>query len=204
MADLSVNFAGIKAPNPFWLASGPPTNTGYQVMKALKKQFPGHVFIASLMVQSREEWQQIVRDAEQAGVDGIELNFGCQHGTSERGMGSVVGQEPKLVEMITGWVMEVAKVPVLVKLTPNITNITEPARAAVRGGANSIALINTIHSITGVGLRAALNENFIISVDYGFAFDKQDGSSGLYIGIENVFLCCRVRSMLEFLYQPNN
>jgi len=213
MANLSVNFAGIKAPNPFWLASGPPSNSGYQVMKAfdsgwggavwktmgiptinvssrygavnyrktrlvglnnielisdrklsdnlrdieiVKKHFPYHAVIASLMVQTREEWHQIVKDSENAGADGIELNFGCPHGMCERSMGSAVGQEPKLVELITSWVMEVAKVPVLVKLTPNITDITEPARAAKRGGANAIALINTIQSIVGVDI-----DNFI-------------------------------------------
>jgi dihydropyrimidine dehydrogenase (NAD+) subunit PreA len=213
MANLSVNFAGIKTPNPFWLASGPPSNSGYQVMKAfdtgwggavwktmgvptinvssryggvnyrrtrlvglnnielisdrrlsdnlreieeVKKHFPGHAIIASLMVQTQNEWRQIVKDAENAGVDGIELNFGCPHGMCERGMGSAVGQEPKLVELITSWVMEIAKVPVIVKLTPNITDITEPAKAAKRGGANAIALINTIQSIVGVDI-----DNFV-------------------------------------------
>jgi dihydropyrimidine dehydrogenase (NAD+) subunit PreA len=213
MANLSVNFAGIKAPNPFWLASGPPSNTGYQVMKAfdagwggavwktmgvptinvssryggvnyhksrlmglnnielisdrrlhdnlrdieeVKKHFPDHAIIASLMVQTREEWHRIVKDAENAGVDGIELNFGCPHGMCERGMGSAVGQEPRLVEMITSWVMEVAKKSVIVKLTPNITDITESAKAAKRGGANAISLINTIQSIVGIDI-----DNFI-------------------------------------------
>jgi dihydropyrimidine dehydrogenase (NAD+) subunit PreA len=213
MANLSVNFAGIKAPNPFWLASGPPSNTGYQVMKAfdtgwggavwktmgvptinvssryggvnyhktrlmglnnielisdrrlsdnlrdieeVKKHFPDHAIIASLMVQTREEWHQIVKDAENAGVDGIELNFGCPHGMCERGMGSAVGQEPRLVELITSWVMEVAKTPVIVKLTPNITDITETAKAAKRGGADAISLINTIQSIIGIDI-----DNFI-------------------------------------------
>ncbi len=213
MANLSVNFAGIKAPNPFWIASGPPSNSAYQVMKAfdrgwggavwktmgiptvnvssryggvsyhrkrlvglnnielisdrrlsdnlkdieiVKKYFPDHAVVGSLMVETREEWHQIVKDSENAGVDGIELNFGCPHGMCERGLGSAVGQDPKIVELLTGWVMEVAKVPVLVKLTPNITDITEPARAAKRGGANAIALINTIQSIVGVDI-----DNFI-------------------------------------------
>lgn len=209
MADLSVNFAGIKAPNPFWLASGPPSNSAYQVMKAfdmgwggavwktmgipavnvsgrygvvnyrkarmvgmnnielisdrkltdnlrdiemVKKYFPAHAVVASIMVQSKAEWHQIVKDVENAGADGIELNFGCPHGMCERGMGSAVGQEPKLIEKLTGWVMETAKVPVIVKLTPNITDITEPGKAARRGGANAIALINTIQSIVGVDI----------------------------------------------------
>lgn len=209
MANLFTNFAGIKSPNPFWLASAPPTNSGYQVMKAfdagwggavwktlgvpvinvssryggvnyrnsrliglsnielitdrpladnlreieeVKKRFPDHAIIASLMVETREEWHQIVRDAENAGADGLELNFGCPHGMCERGMGSAVGQEPRVLKTIVEWVKEVAKVPVIVKLTPNITDITRPAIAAREGGADAISLINTIQSIVGVDI----------------------------------------------------
>ena len=209
MPDLSINFAGIKSPNPFWLASAPPTNSGYQVMKAfdagwggavwktlgvpvvnvssrygatnyrdkrmvgfnnielisdrpladnlreiseVKKRFPHHAVIASLMVETRQQWHDIVRASEDAGADGLELNFGCPHGMCERGMGSAVGQEPKVLQRIVEWVMEVAKTPVIVKLTPNISDITEPALAARRGGANAISLINTIQSIVGVDL----------------------------------------------------
>lgn len=209
MADLRANLAGIKSPNPFWLASAPPTNSGYQIMKAfdagwggavwktlgvpvqnvssrygtfnyrdrrmvgfnnielitdrpladnlkeieeVKKYFPDHAVIASLMVQSREEWHQIVKDVENAGSDGIELNFGCPHGMCERGMGSAVGQEPDVLQTITEWVMEVAKIPVIVKLTPNISDITEPAKAASRAKADAISMINTIQSIVSVDL----------------------------------------------------
>ncbi len=207
--DISANLAGIKSPNPFWLASAPPTNSGYQIMKAfdagwggavwktlgvpvvnvssryaavnykglrmmglnnielitdrpladnlreieeVKKYFPNHAVIASLMVSSREEWHSIVRDVQNAGADGIELNFGCPHGMCERGMGSAVGQNPIALRTITEWVMEVAKIPVIVKLTPNISDITEPARAARAAGANAISLINTIQSVIGVDL----------------------------------------------------
>ncbi|KPJ59704.1 MAG: dihydropyrimidine dehydrogenase [Latescibacteria bacterium DG_63] len=209
MAELSINFAGIKSPNPFWLASGPPTNTGEQVMRAfemgwggavwktlgepivnvssrlgsldegdrrmvglsnielisdrsvetnlkeiseVKKRFPDNAVIASLMVDSKEEWHRMVRLSEAAGADGVELNFGCPHGMCERGMGSAVGQEPKVMREIISWVKEVAKVPVLVKLTPNITDITEPAVAAVEAGAEGLVLINTVRSIIGVDL----------------------------------------------------
>lgn len=213
MPDLSANLAGIKSPNPFWLASAPPTNSGYQIMKAfdagwggavwktlgvpvvnvssrygainyrsnrmvgfnnielisdrplrdnlreieeVKKYFPHHAVVASLMVGSRAEWHQIVKDAENAGADGLELNFGCPHGMCERGMGSAVGQEPEVLKLITSWVMEVATVPVIVKLTPNISDITEPAQAAAQGGANAISLINTIQSLVGVDI-----DNFV-------------------------------------------
>ncbi len=208
--DLSVNFAGIKSPNPFWLASAPPTNTGEQIMRAfddgwggavwktmgaqvtntssrysstdwngqrmmgfsnielisdrplnvnlrelteVKKRYPKQALIASLMVESsREAWHTIVQQAEDAGADGLELNFGCPHGMNERGMGSAVGQVPEYAEMITAWVKEKAKTPVIVKLTPNISDIRVVARAAKHGGADALAAINTINSITGIDL----------------------------------------------------
>jgi dihydropyrimidine dehydrogenase (NAD+) subunit PreA len=105
------------------------------------------------MVESeRSAWHEIVKQAEDAGADGLELNFGCPHGMSERGMGSVIGQVPEYCSQITEWVKEVATTPVLVKLTPNITDIRTAARAAKRGGADAVSLINTINSITGVDL----------------------------------------------------
>src|SRR5271170_2155669 len=210
MADLRVKFCGVESPNPFWLASGPPTNTGDQVMRAfdsgwggavwktigepiqntssryasidlngvkmmglnnielisdrpidvnlreiaeVKKRYPKHAVIASLMVDSkRETWHDIVKRSEDAGADGLELNFGCPHGMSERGMGSAVGQVPEYTQMITEWVKEVARTPVLVKLTPNITDIRAGARAAKLGGADALSAINTINSITGIDL----------------------------------------------------
>lgn len=210
MPDISVNFAGISSPNPFWLASGPPANCGDQVMRAFdagwggavwktlgdpivnvssryssvdwngqrmmglnnielitdrpldlnlreiaecKRRYPKHAVIASLMVESRREaWHEIVKRSEGAGADGLELNFGCPHGMSERGMGSAVGQVPEYTQMITEWVMEAATKPVLVKLTPNISDIRATARAAKRGGANGVSAINTINSITGIDL----------------------------------------------------
>jgi len=209
MIDLTANLAGIKSPNPFWLASAPPTNSGYQVMKAfdkgwggavwktvgvpivnvssryggvnyngqrliglnnielitdrplkdnlkdmeeVKKYFPDNAVVASLMVESKEEWHQIVKDVENAGADGIELNFGCPHGMCERGMGSAVGQEPEVLTTIVSWVKEAATVPVIVKLSPNISFITDPAVAANKGGGDAISLVNTFQSLVGVDL----------------------------------------------------
>ncbi|RST72208.1 NAD-dependent dihydropyrimidine dehydrogenase subunit PreA [Siminovitchia acidinfaciens] len=210
MADISINFAGIKSPNPYWLASAPPTNTGYQVQRAFeagwggavwktlgepilnvtsrfgayhfngrrvagfnnielisdrpiednlkeiyetKKLFPDRPIIASLMVEpKREKWHEIVKRVQDVGVDGFELNLGCPHGMSERGMGSAVGQHPDLVEKTTLYAKEAAEVPVITKLTPNITDITATARAAQRGGADAISMINTINSLMGVDL----------------------------------------------------
>ena len=89
---------------------------------------------------------------QDSGVDGFELNFGCPHGMSERGQGSAVGQIPEYCERITGWVKEVSTIPVLVKLTPNVTDIVPMGRAAKDGGADGISLINTINSIMGVDI----------------------------------------------------
>jgi len=209
MADLSIDFAGIKSPNPFWLASAPPANTGEQVMRAfdagwggavwktlgdpivnvtsrfggvdyagqrmmglnnielitdrplsvnlkeireVKRRYPKHAVIASLMTETKDDWKTLIRKVEDSGCDGLELNFGCPHGMCERGMGSSVGQEPKLLEEITRWTKEFAKTPVLVKLTPNVGDITEPGGAAARGGADGLSLINTIKSLIGVDL----------------------------------------------------
>ena len=105
------------------------------------------------MVESkRETWHEFVRRAEDAGSDALELNFGCPHGMSERGMGASVGQVPDYTEMITSWVKEVAKTPVIVKLTPNVTDIGRIALAAEKGGADAVSLINTINSLMGVDL----------------------------------------------------
>src|SRR5882757_8377623 len=212
MADLRVDFVGIKSPNPFWLASAPPTDKEYNVVRAfragwggvvwktlgedppvvnvssrygavsyngtrvaglnnielitdrplelnlreikqVKRDWPDRAMIVSLMVPCEEEsWKSILPLVEDTGADGIELNFGCPHGMSERGMGSAVGQVPEYVEMVARWCKQYTRMPVIVKLTPNITNILGPARAAKRGGADAVSLINTIQSVVSIDL----------------------------------------------------
>ena len=139
--------------NNIELISDRPIEVNLQEIAEVKRRYPKHVVIASLMVESkRETWHDIVQRAEDAGADGLELNFGCPHGMSERGMGSAVGQVPEYCEQITGWVKEKARTPVIVKLTPNISDIRMPARAAKRAGADALSAINTINSITGIDL----------------------------------------------------
>lgn len=210
MANLTTNFAGIKSPNPFWLASAPPTNMGSMIERAFdagwggavwktlgepitnvssrlasldqgplrmiglnnielitdrplevnlkeiyecKKKYPDHAVIASLMVESKKEaWQEITKRTQDTGCDGFELNFGCPHGMSERGMGAAMGQVPEYTCMVTEWVKEVSDLPVIVKLTPNVTHIVPPGRAAQKGGADAVSLINTINSVMGVDI----------------------------------------------------
>ena len=139
--------------NNIELISDRPTEVNLREIAEVKRRYPKHVVIASLMVESnRETWHDIVQRTEDAGADGLELNFGCPHGMSERGMGSAVGQVPEYCQQITGWVKEKARTPVIVKLTPNISDIRIPARAAKRGGADALSAINTINSITGIDL----------------------------------------------------
>jgi dihydropyrimidine dehydrogenase (NAD+) subunit PreA len=139
--------------NNIELISDRPIDVNLREISEVKRRYPRHAVIASLMVESkREVWHDIVKRAEDAGSDGLELNFGCPHGMSERGMGSAVGQVPEYARMITEWVKEVARTPVLVKLTPNISDIRTVARAAKQGGADALSAINTINSITGIDL----------------------------------------------------
>ncbi len=212
MANLHTNFAGIQSPNPFWLASAPPTDKAYNVNRAfeagwggvvwktlgeagppivnvngprygalltpdrrllgfnnielitdrdlelnlkeireVKRNWPDRAMVVSLMVPCQEEsWKAILARLVDTGADGIELNFGCPHGMSERGMGAAVGQVPEYIQMVTEWCKLYSKLPVIVKLTPNITDVRLPARAAKKGGADAVSLINTINSIMGV------------------------------------------------------
>jgi len=119
----------------------------------VKKDYPDHALIVSLMVPCEEgPWSDILKRIEDTGADGVELNFGCPHGMAERGMGSAVGQVPEYIQMVTEWVKKHSDFPCIVKLTPNITNILNPAKAALDGGADAVSLINTINSITSVNL----------------------------------------------------
>src|SRR4030095_11589610 len=134
------------------LISERPVAENLREVAEVKKRFPRNAVVVSLMFDGREEWSEAIRRVQDTGCDGLELNFGCPHGMCERGMGSAVGQEPKVLEELVRWVMDVAKIPVIAKLTPNISDIREPAHAAKRGGANAVSLINTIQSLMGVDL----------------------------------------------------
>ena len=211
MADLRTTFLGISSPNPFWLASAPPTDKAYNVnrafeagwggavwktlgedppivnvsgprygaihsnerrvigfnnielitdrplqtnldeMRQIKKDWPDRALVASVMLPMNEAtWAKYLPMVEDTGIDAFELNFGCPHGMSERGMGAAVGQVPEYIQMAAEWAKKAASVPVIVKLTPNVTSILPPAKAALDGGADAVSLINTINSIMRV------------------------------------------------------
>jgi dihydropyrimidine dehydrogenase (NAD+) subunit PreA len=209
--DLASEFLGIRSPNPFWLASAPPTDKAYNVNRAfeagwggvvwktlgedppivnvsgprygaihsndrrvigfnnvelitdrpletnlneirqVKRDWPNRAVVVSVMLpMNREVWAKYVPMIEDTGADALELNFGCPHGMSERGMGSAVGQVPEYIQQATEWCKAVARIPVVIKLTPNVTNILGPAKAAKEGGADAVSLINTLNSIMRV------------------------------------------------------
>lgn len=210
MADISASFLGISSPNPFWLASAPPTDKQVNVLRAFEagwggvvwktlgsqvknvssryssvnyngsrmmgfnnielisdrplavnlkeiaecvRLFPDRAMVVSLMADNnRESWHQLIKQVEDTGAHGLELNFGCPHGMTERGMGAAVGQDPEIARMVVEWVMEVANIPVITKLTPNVHSVVPTGRAAVQAGSHGLSLINTIQSVTGVDL----------------------------------------------------
>ncbi len=121
--------------------------------KKCKDQFPDGVLIASIMEEyNKDAWVEIVERCQDSGVDAFELNFSCPHGLPERKMGAAMGQDPDILEEVCGWVAGAAKRPVWAKMTPNVTHIEEPSRAALRGGAQGLSAINTIRSVMGVNL----------------------------------------------------
>lgn len=122
-------------------------------IKYLKQKHPTKVQIASIMAPViKEEWQKLVLTFNNSEVDAFELNFSCPHGMPEKGIGMAIGTDPEISAKITKWVMEVAKKPVFVKLSPNVTNIVEIAKAVETAGADGFAAINTVQSLMGIDL----------------------------------------------------
>ncbi len=210
MANLTSSFLGIQSPNPFWLASAPPTDKQYNVLRAFEagwggvvwktlgsqvknvssrysavdyggkrvmgfsnielisdrpldlnlkeikeclRLFPDRAMVVSLMADNdRSSWHELIKKVEDTGCHGLELNFGCPHGMTERGMGATVGQDPEIACMVVEWVMEAATIPVITKLTPNVHSVVPTARSVIQAGSNGLSLINTIQSVTGVDL----------------------------------------------------
>jgi len=135
------------------LISDRPFNIWLDEFKKCKDMHPDGILIASIMEEySRDAWIEIVQRCEAAGVDSFELNFSCPHGLPERKMGAAMGENPDIVEEVVGWVMSAATKPVWAKMTPNVTRIVEPSRAAFRGGCQGVSAINTIRSVMSVNL----------------------------------------------------
>jgi dihydropyrimidine dehydrogenase (NADP+)/dihydropyrimidine dehydrogenase (NAD+) subunit PreA len=135
------------------LISDRPFKLWIDEFKKCKDMFPDRVLIASIMEEyNKDAWVEIVERCQETGIDGFELNFSCPHGLPERKMGAAMGEDPQILEEVCGWVKQAAKKPVWAKMTPNVTHIEEPSRAALRGGATGVSAINTIRSVMGVNL----------------------------------------------------
>ncbi|XP_030852787.1 dihydropyrimidine dehydrogenase [NADP(+)] [Strongylocentrotus purpuratus] len=220
LVDTSVEICGLKFPNPYGLASAPPTTSapmirrafeagwGYAVTKTysldkdfvtnvsprivrgttsgnvygpgqgsflnielisektaaywckivteLKRDFPDRIVIASIMCSfNKDDWTKLAKMSEEAGADALELNLSCPHGMGEKGMGLACGQDPELVLNICRWVRAAVKIPFFAKLTPNVTNILDIARAAKEGNADGVTATNTVSGL--MGLKASSN-----------------------------------------------
>lgn len=135
------------------LISDRPLEIWIEEFKRCKDQHPDGVLIASIMEEfHRDRWVEIVERCQDAGIDGFELNFSCPHGLPERKMGSAMGEDPAILGEVCSWVRDAAKKPVWAKMTPNITRIEDPARAALKAGCQGISAINTIRCVIGVNL----------------------------------------------------
>ncbi|XP_074588287.1 dihydropyrimidine dehydrogenase (NADP(+)), chloroplastic [Curcuma longa] len=135
------------------LISDRPLEIMLNEFKQLKEEYPDRVLIASIMEEyNKEAWQELIERVEETGVDALEINFSCPHGMPERKMGAAVGQDCALLEEVCGWINEKATVPVWAKMTPNITDISQPARVALKSGCEGVSAINTIMSVMGINL----------------------------------------------------
>ena len=211
--DLTVDFCGLRLPNPFLLASAPPAADAAGIKRAfalgwggavtktippdemvitdvsprlkilqsragsvfglenieliscrplslwlneireIKRCFPQNILIASMMAEvDKGQWQATAVSLQEAGADALELNFSCPHGLPEKGLGSAIGQDEELTQLITSWVKTVVSIPVIVKLTPNVTDIVKLAVAAEKGGADGLAAINTVQCLSAIDL----------------------------------------------------
>lgn len=137
------------------LISDRPFEDWEEDFKRVKQDWPDRILIGSIMERyDKARWQELASRSLAAGCDSLELNFSCPHGHPESGMGAAMGQNPAMVEEVTRWVVEAAGgKPVWAKMTPNITDIRIPARAAKAGGAHGVAAINTILSTIGINLK---------------------------------------------------
>jgi len=209
MANLKVDFLGMHFPNPFMLASGPPTRTAAMIRRAfdagwggavtktilfqpspdrqprlqahrnegrnigmenievlsqlsveqwqkdlaeLKAAYPERPVWASLAASEKAEWMRLSEILQETGIDALELNVSCPHGMPDRGMGAFIGQNAELTGQVVSWVKSVAKIPVIVKLTPNVTDISFVAKAAQNAGADGLCASNSVASLNGIDL----------------------------------------------------
>jgi dihydropyrimidine dehydrogenase (NAD+) subunit PreA len=123
-------------------------------IEELRKKYPEHVVIASIMddASKPDGWHYMAKKCEEAGAQIIELNMSCPHGMPERGMGAAIGQSPELAATVTRWTAEAVNIPVMAKMTPNVTDVGLVAEYCAEAGADAISGINTVGAIIAVDL----------------------------------------------------
>ncbi len=131
-----------------------PIKDNIRDIALLKKNYPNKVLISSIMGYSDDDWAELAKMSEDAGADMLELNFSCPQ-MAHKSAGHRVGQDFHAVEVFTEVVKKACNLPVMAKMTPNITDMVPVALAAKKGGADAISAINTIKAITDIDI-----ENF--------------------------------------------
>ena len=140
------------------------------IFRDLKALFPDKVIVASIMGRNEEEWTYLASECTKAGADVLELNFSCPN-MEDGALGVTIGQSEELIERFTAAAKKGTTLPVLAKMTPNITDMVPMAEAAKRGSADGIAAINTIKSITGINIDTLSPEPSVrgISAEGGYS-----------------------------------
>lgn len=153
-------------------------------VKTLKEEFPDRFIAASIMGENRTQWQKLTKQLVDAGVDAIECNFSAPQGALGSRPGGMVGQDASLVRIVTKWVKEVAgDVPVVVKVTPQVTDVGEIAKAVEAGSGDGICAANSIPGLPGIDVET---RNPMPSVGGKSSFSGMTGPAILPMSLRTV------------------
>jgi dihydropyrimidine dehydrogenase (NAD+) subunit PreA len=157
-------------------------------LMTLRKRYPRKMIIGSVMAPGHDmdAWSKLVTEMNKVGCNAVELNLGCPHGMPERDMGAICSQDPEIVYNIVSAAKAASKVPILTKLTPNVTNIKVMAAAAKRAGTDAITVINTVNGIIGVDI---YKREPLLSVKGYTAIGGVSGNAVKPIGLKCVAEC---------------
>jgi len=122
-------------------------------VSTLKSEYPGKMIAASIMSDSKDGWQTLVKELKNAGVDLIECSFSCPQGNVGEDPGKMLAQSESATEKVAGWVKDAAgDLPVLIKITPQVTDIVAIASAVSRSGCDGITASNSIPALMGIDI----------------------------------------------------
>ncbi len=174
------------------LISDRPFDAWLDEFKQIKDASPEGVLIASVMEQyNKDAWTEIVERCQETGVDALELNLSCPHGLPERQMGAAIGESPEACRNVVDWVMRVARVPVWAKMTPNVTRIENPVRAALAAGCDGISAINTIRAVAAVNLDSLRPEPNVMG------YSTPGGLSSIAVRPIALRICMEIARLIE-------